>query len=218
MFHLRALYSTWHNAGMVQVVNIRTSISWNQNTIRNSERMQRKRLVKLQTKVRLPHWQFVEHDINYSSGGDCPFGDECVYGHSCPNGTTCYYLKLGKCKFVAGEASRHHLHETTLIFASAGMHRQPNNWINVHFRFYYDKVSCFDHSRLSCRRWVRPRERLFVHLCMHSRLDIKVQFSRSSSRREINNVMLMEFFHWRTWARTSDSQRRARHTHFVRVT
>jgi hypothetical protein len=45
-----------------------------------------------------------------NEGGDCPFGDECVYGHSCPNGTTCYYLKLGKCKFIA-----------------AGMHRQPNN-------------------------------------------------------------------------------------------
>ncbi|KAG2152090.1 hypothetical protein BD769DRAFT_1623731 [Suillus cothurnatus] len=42
-----------------------------------------------------------------NEGGDCPFGDECVYGHSCPNGTTCYYLKLGKCKFIAGEASRH---------------------------------------------------------------------------------------------------------------
>lgn len=106
MFHLRALYSTWHNAGMVQVVNIHTSISWKQNTTRNSERMQRRRLVKLQTKVCLPQWQFVGHDANCLSGGDCPFGDECVYGHSCPNGTTCYYLKLGKCKFVAGEASR----------------------------------------------------------------------------------------------------------------
>ncbi|KIK96949.1 hypothetical protein PAXRUDRAFT_137313 [Paxillus rubicundulus Ve08.2h10] len=45
-----------------------------------------------------------------NEGGICTFGDKCVYGHLCPHGTTCYFLKLGKCRFQA-----------------AGMHRQPNN-------------------------------------------------------------------------------------------
>lgn len=35
-------------------------------------------------------------------GEICTFGDACVYGHVCPQGTTCYYLKLGICKFQAG--------------------------------------------------------------------------------------------------------------------
>ncbi|KAG9317601.1 hypothetical protein JVU11DRAFT_1810 [Chiua virens] len=37
-----------------------------------------------------------------NEGGICTFGDDCVYGHVCPQGTTCYFLKLGKCKFQAG--------------------------------------------------------------------------------------------------------------------
>ncbi|KAH7887873.1 hypothetical protein F5I97DRAFT_1863705 [Phlebopus sp. FC_14] len=36
-----------------------------------------------------------------NDGGLCTFGDNCVYGHVCPNGSTCYFLKLGKCKFQA---------------------------------------------------------------------------------------------------------------------
>ncbi|KAH0840069.1 hypothetical protein J3R83DRAFT_1036 [Lanmaoa asiatica] len=41
-----------------------------------------------------------------NEGGICGFGDDCVYGHVCPQGTTCYYLKLGKCKFQA-DAGHH---------------------------------------------------------------------------------------------------------------
>ncbi|KAF8450370.1 hypothetical protein L210DRAFT_3520396 [Boletus edulis BED1] len=40
-----------------------------------------------------------------SIGGICSFGDDCVYGHACPQGPTCYFFKLGRCKFQAGPCS-----------------------------------------------------------------------------------------------------------------
>jgi len=41
-----------------------------------------------------------------NEGGICSWGDDCVYGHVCPQGPTCYFLKLGKCKFQAAGMHR----------------------------------------------------------------------------------------------------------------
>ena len=55
-------------------------------------------------------------------GGICTFGDDCVYGHVCPQGPTCYFLKLGKCKFQAGRCSIMSCN-SALRPCLAGMHR-----------------------------------------------------------------------------------------------
>ena len=54
----------------------------------------------------LPTLPFIPfHLIGLFIGEICSWGDDCVYGHVCPQGPTCYFLKLGKCKFQARQCS-----------------------------------------------------------------------------------------------------------------
>lgn len=113
---------TFNNADMVRTANMVMIIFWKTNIMKNLERTPKRPPARLPMRVCSLPFASSQRPSSVCTGGICSWGDECVYGHFCPQGTTCYFLKLGNCKFKARQSSFMSW-DSALRSCIAGMHR-----------------------------------------------------------------------------------------------